>query len=479
MTEVIISKGGTTMKKLIALLLAVAMVMSMVCFAGAEDFTDAAEIDTKNTEAVTVLSEMKIIAGMGDGTFAPKGTLTRAQAAKIICYMLLGADKAEALAAADGKFADVPASHWSNKYVNYCAEQGIAAGTGANKFNPNGKLTGLAFGKMLLCGVAGFDAAKEGLTGDGWDKNANKLLKDEKLNIGVTVNNKDLSREDACHLALNFLFYGEDEDPEGTLAYETFGATRNFGKTLKANLGRPSVIYTTENADTCWEGTDLELLASPFITFPGQFTVDKVYNAVGGMEFDVEHMLGYRNACGFNRTTFDTPVMQGATARFNCSGPGVYSEFYLDNVQQMLYYINLGTRCYKITAVTEASIAADGSILEPGSVTVEGDKTCECNDFTPDDVGSYALCLMLGKTSWKESESLYSAKKANIVTGTLDSEEGIKVGGKNYTCSYATMSSNQGSISATAKEYIAGGGSVGDTVSVVLDENNVAYGIFQ
>ena len=82
------------MKKLIALVLAIAMVMSMVCFASAEEFTDADKIDQMNTEAVTVLSEMGIIAGMGDGTFAPQGTLTRAQAAKIICYMLLGADKA-------------------------------------------------------------------------------------------------------------------------------------------------------------------------------------------------------------------------------------------------------------------------------------------------------------------------------------------------------------------------------------------------
>ena len=470
------------MKKLLALLLAVVMVMSMVCFAGAENFTDAAEIDPKNTEAVTVLSEMKIIAGMGDGTFAPKGTLTRAQAAKIICYMLLGADKAEALAAADGKFTDVPASHWSNKYVNYCAEQGIAAGTGAGKFNPNGKLTGYAFGKMLLCGAAGFDAEKEGLTGSSWDKNTSNLLKKNALNMGATVNNKDMSREEACRLALNFLFYGEKEDPESTLAYKTFGATRVFGSNDKSDLMRPFMVYTTETADTCWDGTDLEVKASPVLTFHGGMACDKIVAALGGAEPTSANMVCYRNSNKSSESTLDgTPLVAGSTQTFVCAYDGVQTEFYASPAEDRYYCIQLGNRAAKITAVTDPDLAGDGSVIEHGSVTIEcGGKTFteECDLFTAEDVGGYAVVVFNGKGSWKNADGGVALilGKATVKTGTLDAEDGIKVGGKTYPVLTTTQSASQ-SIYADGKAYIAAGGSVGDTVCVVVDAQGVGLGI--
>jgi hypothetical protein len=51
-------------------------------------FTDKAEIAAYALDGVTRLSNAGIINGMGDGSFAPNGTLTRAQAAKIL-YMMI------------------------------------------------------------------------------------------------------------------------------------------------------------------------------------------------------------------------------------------------------------------------------------------------------------------------------------------------------------------------------------------------------
>ena len=54
----------------------------------AADFTDADEIAEYAKEAVGRLAGQKIINGMGDGTFLPKGTVTRAQAAKAVYELL-------------------------------------------------------------------------------------------------------------------------------------------------------------------------------------------------------------------------------------------------------------------------------------------------------------------------------------------------------------------------------------------------------
>ena len=51
-------------------------------------FTDESEISDYAKEAVSYLASAGIINGMGDGTFAPAGTVTRAQAAKVVYGLL-------------------------------------------------------------------------------------------------------------------------------------------------------------------------------------------------------------------------------------------------------------------------------------------------------------------------------------------------------------------------------------------------------
>ncbi|MBQ7566597.1 MAG: S-layer homology domain-containing protein [Oscillospiraceae bacterium] len=185
------------MKKLLALLLALTLLTGMASAA----FTDESKITADYTDAVAYMSEKGVIGGFPDGSFKPKDTLTRAQAAKIICTVLEGADKVDAITAT-ANFADVPAEHWASKFVGYCADKGIVSGVGGGKFNPNGQLTNAAFAKMLLVAF-GADGAK--FTGSEWVISVQKALREQNMNYKVGASDEPMQREQACQMAYNFM----------------------------------------------------------------------------------------------------------------------------------------------------------------------------------------------------------------------------------------------------------------------------------
>ena len=74
------------LKKILALVLALVMSLSLVTMANA-DYADQADID--NEEAVAVMSALGVLQG-SDGKFNPDAILSREEAAKIITYMLMG-----------------------------------------------------------------------------------------------------------------------------------------------------------------------------------------------------------------------------------------------------------------------------------------------------------------------------------------------------------------------------------------------------
>ena len=471
------------MKKLLALLLTAVMLLGMISMVSAVDFTDAADIDRMNEEAVTVLSEMGIIGGMGDGTFQPNGTLTRAQAAKIIAYMKLGKAGAEALTADTAAFTDVPTSHWACKYVGYCAKEGIVSGVGNNKFNPNGTLTGFQFGKMVLVAI-GFNPEIEGLTGSNWDINVNNLVREESLNRGVSVNSQGMRRQDACHLALNGLFYGEEKDPYNTLAYKAFTATRAFGGNDKEDYRRPYTTYTCETSDALWEGTELTVKASPYLIYEKAFTMGDLYKDLGNKTFTIESFYMWSNNISFNKagaTAEKFCPAQGSTTAFPLSGYGVTSEWYYDGTTPTNTCVQICMRGCQIVAVKDPSIASNGTVLEEGTVTVTcqgSEYTCPNTEFTSADIGSYVLADCFSTTSWKIVTSVPSVHRAKIVTGKFESESAVRVGGKTYNPIYGSIAGTS-DLPCTAKAYIEAGGQVGDEVHVITDKLGNCYGIYQ
>jgi len=193
------------MKKFLALVLALVMTMSLVTISAGADFADDASITYE--EAVDVVSAAGIVGGYADGSFNPKGTLTRGAAAKIICNMILGPTTAEALSANTAPFSDVPADHVFAGYIAYCVNEGIISGYADGTFRPAGTLTGYAFMKMLL-GAIGYDADIEGYTGTNWSIQVAKRALNIGLNKGLEgtfVGTKALTREEACLYAFNAL----------------------------------------------------------------------------------------------------------------------------------------------------------------------------------------------------------------------------------------------------------------------------------
>ena len=67
------------LKKILALVMALVMSLSLVTIANASDFTDSDDITYE--EAADVMSAIGIIEGYEDGSFDPDGTLTREEAA--------------------------------------------------------------------------------------------------------------------------------------------------------------------------------------------------------------------------------------------------------------------------------------------------------------------------------------------------------------------------------------------------------------
>ena len=192
------------MKKLLALVLSLVMVLGLATVgasAALDDFPDAADVN--NEEAMAVMNAVGVFTGK-DGKLAPKDNLTRAEAAKLVAYLALGEKTAEALPAVQ-VYSDVPATHWAAKYVAYGKNSGIINGTSATTFDPNGALTGYAFGAYILA-VLGYDRNIEGMTGENWAINTAKLMQSNDITKGVSgAGSETLTREAAAQYCLNAL----------------------------------------------------------------------------------------------------------------------------------------------------------------------------------------------------------------------------------------------------------------------------------
>ena len=133
-------------------------------------FTDQADI--KATDAVNMLSSLGVITGYTDGSYQPNKVVTRAEMAKMIFVVRNNKIDDSAYQSNYSKLTDI-SNHWAKGYIKFCESQGIIAGKGNNKFDPDSPVTGVEAAKMLLV-VAGYDTDKAGLTGSAWRTNTLK-----------------------------------------------------------------------------------------------------------------------------------------------------------------------------------------------------------------------------------------------------------------------------------------------------------------
>ena len=130
------------LKKVLSLVLALAMALSLMTAAfaaDASDYKDYSKVTYK--EAVDVMTAAGIFNGGDGNNFNPDATLNREQAAKIITYMLVGQEAADKLVTTIAPYSDVAANRWSAGSIAYCTNEGIIAGDGNGRFNPTATCT--------------------------------------------------------------------------------------------------------------------------------------------------------------------------------------------------------------------------------------------------------------------------------------------------------------------------------------------------
>ena len=128
------------MKKIVSLVLAISMVLSMFvsAFAATASFEDVA--NTKYAGSVEALVELGVINGLPDGTYGPEKQVTRAELAKMLVICLGLGDTVESLA---GRtiFTDVAENHWASGYINAAVQTKVIAGYPDGTFKPEKEVT--------------------------------------------------------------------------------------------------------------------------------------------------------------------------------------------------------------------------------------------------------------------------------------------------------------------------------------------------
>ena len=144
------------MKKLLAMVLALVMTLSLAVSANA--FKDDKSISDDYAEAVAVLNGMGVFKGYEDGSFKPTGDITRAEVSAIV-YRVYTQDVKDAKAsmyATYNKFSDMAGAGWAQGYIGYCANAELVKGYPDGTFKPSGKVTGYEVLAMIFRAV-GYD----------------------------------------------------------------------------------------------------------------------------------------------------------------------------------------------------------------------------------------------------------------------------------------------------------------------------------
>ena len=232
------------MKKLLALVLALVMTLSLAVVGSNAAFKDADKVNETYSEAVNVLSGMKVFQGYTDGSFQPKGAITRAEVAAIVYRLYTGdvTDKQASLYATYNKFSDMDGAKWAAGYIGYCANAGLVKGYDAKTFGPADKVTGYQALAMILRAV-GYDKNNE-FTGADWQLHVAQYA--QQLGVLKNVKNEDLNAPASRELVAELLFRTAAEVPTVTytaaLGYNSMSSI--IGTTKNDTLGKKNFGLT-------------------------------------------------------------------------------------------------------------------------------------------------------------------------------------------------------------------------------------------
>ena len=488
------------MKKLLALVLALVMSMSLVTISNA-DFKDADKIDYN--EAVDVMNAVGVFVGDEKGNFNAKENLTREQAAKIIAYLELGSKAADAMVGGN-TFTDVASSRWSAGFIAYCAQAGIVSGVGDGKFDPAGQLTALQFGKMLLVEL-GYDAKAEKMVGTDWAINTSKLMATAKLMDGIDGSvNQVLTREKAAQMTLNAI-------KAPMVTYETKGssisvngAEINFGASVAKyetstiakdqNISSQKLTsgeYTVELGEKLYKdlkklsttdafersATEWKLKAESIGVYADD--ADLVYykgTKIGDIYADLGLSKGisktkvtmYVNGVAASYTSgtdygVNSDIVKGNQTKIG--GNGVELDVYYDSDTDSVTFVLIETYVGKVAAAYKATSTKDAYVTvsatqADGFTGVGG--SFDTESFSKDDIVAYTYSNKAGD---RGIQTMYLADKVSGTLSAYTTDGSVTVSGTKYGAD---------KVSATNIKEFSQTVDKGSDVTLYLDANGYA-----
>ena len=189
-----------SIKRIVSSTLSAALVLSASAGAFAQVPDDA--LESKHLEAIKALNALDIMVGDDEGNFRPGDKLTRSEFARI-AVSILGMDDVAQAANYPTKFADVPAYHWANGYINVAASQNIIVGDENGNFMPDAEISYVE-ALAILVRILGYEPMAD--SRGGWPMGY--LLTGNSIGIGegISASSADkITREQIAQLAFNSL----------------------------------------------------------------------------------------------------------------------------------------------------------------------------------------------------------------------------------------------------------------------------------
>ena len=188
------------MKRVCILLIIIAVISSLIAptvVAGFDDISDQA-----TQTAATLLQNLGIVAGYGDGKFHPNDNLTRAQ----FCKMAVLLSGTQDVSAYEGFtiFPDVRANHWGRGYINAAVRAvKIITGFPDGTFKPDATIN-FAQAVTTLVRLLGYTDSDVGLNWPrGYLDKASQIGLTKGINLGA---NDAISRGQAAQMFYNAVF---------------------------------------------------------------------------------------------------------------------------------------------------------------------------------------------------------------------------------------------------------------------------------
>ena len=354
------------MKKLLAMVLALVMTLSLAVSANA--FKDDKSISDDYAEAVAVLNGMGVFKGYEDGSFQPAGDITRAEVSAIV-YRVYTQDVKDAKAsmyATYNKFSDMAGAGWAQGYIGYCANAELVKGYPDGTFKPSGKVTGYEVLAMILRAV-GYDKNNE-FSGADWALHVAQTAQQ----LGVLDNvakTTDLNAPASRELVAELLFQGIQK---AQVTYTpAFGYVTDKVISTKTNSlgeknfklasaaasdkwGRPATKWTYTTGDKA-----TTFVEKPDLTYTKAVTeCDVAHDA--GLKADTAYTLivnGQPASTKYTVNLTDTKTKMGAQGRL--------FEIYDDTI------VMIDTFLAKVTYVADITYDAQGHVKTPATITLE------------------------------------------------------------------------------------------------------------